>query len=338
MTETKTATIPRTSRAEPCRIFVRNLSHRTAKMDIEALFTRIGPLTETSMAVNGLKRQMGFAFVTFKMAEHATNAISALNGTSFQGREFHLLPSIAKEPPRPSLQRDATAGETSRRSGQSQHGATLAKIKMTREPGRIFGHNLGLSTSKKDIKALFAKFGPITKNKMHTNYRRQTRIAFVTLGTAEQAETAISALNQTRFQGGLLHLTTAEAENHPRGSIQRDATAEETPRRNGQSQGDTKREYAAKARQQQGTGLKLRETSTTPDSPQDGPPEHPSNLGEPQCPAKRQGRMQYRHAEGRRAGSRPRPSPRIPKDAEYNWNPGTCECTLLNHCTLACDE
>ena len=91
----------------------------------------MGPLTETTMAVDRLKRQRGLAFVTFKTAEHATNAISALSGTSLQGRNLHRLPFIAKEPLRASLQRDATAGETPRRSGQKQHKAKLAEIKTT---------------------------------------------------------------------------------------------------------------------------------------------------------------------------------------------------------------
>ena len=59
----------------------------------------------------------------------------------------------------------------------------------------------------------------------------------MTLKMSEQAATAVSSLNGTRFQGRTLHLTPAEAENHPRGGIQRDATTEETPTRNGQSQG-----------------------------------------------------------------------------------------------------
>ena len=37
------------------------------------------------MAVVRLKRQMGFSFVTFKTAEHAANAISALTITSLRG-------------------------------------------------------------------------------------------------------------------------------------------------------------------------------------------------------------------------------------------------------------
>ena len=98
---------------------------------------------------------------------------------------------------------------------------------------------------------------------MPTNNGRQTGIAFVTLGTAEQAAIAISVLNGTRFQGRTLHLTPAEAENHPRGSIQRDATAEETPRRNGQSQGDTKGEISGPRSHNEAT---LAKTKTTEES------------------------------------------------------------------------
>ena len=121
----------------------------------------------------------------------------------------------------------------------------LAETETAREPGRILIRNLDLSASKKDIEALFTKFGPLTENKMPTDrLKRHTGFAFATFKTAEQAATAISALKGTRFQGRILHLTPTEAENHPRGGLQRDATAEETPRRSGQSQGDTKGEIS----------------------------------------------------------------------------------------------
>ena len=165
MTETKTAMIPG-------KIFVKNFSHQTAKKDIKVLFARIGPLTETIMVVDKLKRQRGFACVTFKTIEHATSAISALNGTSLHCRKLHLLPFIAKEPLRASLQRDATAGRTPRRIGQSQHEATLAEIKTTRKPGRILVRNLDRTTSKNDIEAIFVKLGPLTENKMPINNKR----------------------------------------------------------------------------------------------------------------------------------------------------------------------
>ena len=73
---------------ESGRIFVRNLSYSTTEEDIEELFVKFGPLTETSLPIDRLTRkQKGFAFVTFMMPEHAVAAFSALDGTSFQVRE-----------------------------------------------------------------------------------------------------------------------------------------------------------------------------------------------------------------------------------------------------------
>ena len=68
--------------AEAGRIFVRNISNSTQK-DIEALFARFGPRTETKIPVGRLtRRQTGFAFVTFRMPKHAATKFSTLNGES----------------------------------------------------------------------------------------------------------------------------------------------------------------------------------------------------------------------------------------------------------------
>eukprot|EP00090_Calanus_glacialis_P001961 TRINITY_DN11462_c0_g1_i3.p1 TRINITY_DN11462_c0_g1~~TRINITY_DN11462_c0_g1_i3.p1 ORF type:complete len:820 (-),score=288.95 TRINITY_DN11462_c0_g1_i3:42-2501(-) len=82
---------------ESGRIFVRNLSYTATEEDISDMFTKFGPLTETSVPVDRLTRKYkGFAFVTFMMPEHAVAAFSALDGTSFMGRLLHLIPAKAK--------------------------------------------------------------------------------------------------------------------------------------------------------------------------------------------------------------------------------------------------
>jgi len=82
---------------ESGRIFVRNLPYTATEEDIIDLFTKFGPLTETSVPVDRLTRKYkGFAFVTFMMPEHAVAAFSALDGTSLMGRLLHLIPSKAK--------------------------------------------------------------------------------------------------------------------------------------------------------------------------------------------------------------------------------------------------
>ena len=170
MADTKTV-------GEPNRILIRNIGHPATK-DIEALFARFGPITNTKMPVDRLTgRHMGSAFMTLTTAENAATAISTLNGTSFKGRTLHLTHARA-EWPRP---------------------------KPMAEPGRIFVRNIGNST-KKDIEALFARFGALTESKMPVDRptKRQTGIAFVTFTTAKHAATSTSTLNGTRFQGRML--------------------------------------------------------------------------------------------------------------------------------------
>eukprot|EP00092_Neocalanus_flemingeri_P005693 GFUD01006132.1.p1 GENE.GFUD01006132.1~~GFUD01006132.1.p1 ORF type:complete len:823 (-),score=279.43 GFUD01006132.1:129-2597(-) len=82
---------------ESGRIFVRNLPYTATEEDISDLFSKFGPLTETTVPVDRLTRKYkGFAFVTFMMPEHAVAAFSALDGSSLMGRLLHLIPAKTK--------------------------------------------------------------------------------------------------------------------------------------------------------------------------------------------------------------------------------------------------
>ena len=83
---------------ESGRIFVRNLSYAVTEDEMRDLFSKFGPLTEVNLPVDKLtRRSKGFAFVTFMMPEHAVQAFSELDGSSYQGRLLHLIPGKAKE-------------------------------------------------------------------------------------------------------------------------------------------------------------------------------------------------------------------------------------------------
>jgi len=57
-----------------------------------------GPVTELHLPLDRLTRKIkGFGFVSFLLPEHATKAFNALDGTIFQGRMLHLLPSKSKD-------------------------------------------------------------------------------------------------------------------------------------------------------------------------------------------------------------------------------------------------
>jgi len=83
---------------ESGRIFIRNLPYSATEDDISSLFSKFGPLSETTVPVDrNTRKYKGFAFVTFMMPEHAVKAFSELDGSTFMGRLVHLLPAKPKE-------------------------------------------------------------------------------------------------------------------------------------------------------------------------------------------------------------------------------------------------
>lgn len=84
--------------AESGRLFLRNLAYLCSEEDLQELFGKFGPLTETYLPLDKTSNKpTGIGFVTFMMPEHAVKAFNELDGKIFQGRSLHILPSKAKE-------------------------------------------------------------------------------------------------------------------------------------------------------------------------------------------------------------------------------------------------
>jgi len=72
---------------------------------------KFGPVTEVHLPLDRLTRKIkGFGFVSFLLPEHATKAFNELDGTIFQGRMLHLLPSKSKN--ESSAPEDGSTGST----------------------------------------------------------------------------------------------------------------------------------------------------------------------------------------------------------------------------------
>ena len=177
---------------------------------------------------------------------------------------------------------------------KGNHEAALAKTKTVGRSGRIFITNLNHPTTEEDIGTLLGKFGPLTKTNLLIDQwtRERKGFAFITFKTPAHAAAAISALVGKGLQGRQLRLIHARVKMPP---------------------SKTHQECAANARQAQGTSLGWRETPTTTNTVQEGPCKCPSNVGEPQCSAKKQGRICYCHAEGCRQGATPDRAPHSQK-------------------------
>ena len=86
-------------------IYVGNLSFRTTEPELEDLFSQFGQVTKVNIIQDReTGRSRGFGFVEME-SESATAAISALDGTEFDGRNLRV--NVAREKTRrPRRDRD----------------------------------------------------------------------------------------------------------------------------------------------------------------------------------------------------------------------------------------
>src|SRR6059036_1499080 len=80
------------------KLFVGNLSFNTTENDLQDMFAAHGTVTEANLITDRTTgRPRGFGFVTMATEEEAQKAISALNGTSLDGRNIAVSIARARE-------------------------------------------------------------------------------------------------------------------------------------------------------------------------------------------------------------------------------------------------
>lgn len=86
---------------ESGRLFIRNLNYNCTQEDIEQQFSKYGELTEVHFPIDkNTSLPRGYAYVEFMFPQNALKAYEELNGTIFQGRNFHIIPSKPKPEPK----------------------------------------------------------------------------------------------------------------------------------------------------------------------------------------------------------------------------------------------
>eukprot|EP00106_Octopus_bimaculoides_P015495 XP_014782937.1 PREDICTED: probable RNA-binding protein 19 [Octopus bimaculoides] len=84
--------------SESGRLFVRNLPYTCTEEDLEKHFSKYGALVEVYVPLDTATNKMkGFAFITYMIPENAVRALTEMDGTSFQGRLLHIIPSRIKK-------------------------------------------------------------------------------------------------------------------------------------------------------------------------------------------------------------------------------------------------
>nr|XP_039260926.1 probable RNA-binding protein 19 [Styela clava] len=99
--------------AESGRLFVRNLAFICTEEDLETHFSTFGPLSEIHIPIDSMTRKnIGLGYVTFMFPEHAIKAFNDLDGTAFQGRMLHILPSKTKPEKESDFQKNGAGGSS----------------------------------------------------------------------------------------------------------------------------------------------------------------------------------------------------------------------------------
>ena len=86
------------------KLYVGNLSYSTTDQELQELFAQHGTVQSANVVTDRYTgRSRGFGFVEMGSGEEAQQAIEALNGTDFQGRNLVVNEARPKEksfPPR----------------------------------------------------------------------------------------------------------------------------------------------------------------------------------------------------------------------------------------------
>ncbi len=99
------------------KLYVGNLSYGATQDDVTALFETYGEVTEVKLITDReTGRAKGFGFVTFASADSATEAITGVDGTDFQGRKINVK-EAEERPPR----RDNSGHHSSNHRGNARY-------------------------------------------------------------------------------------------------------------------------------------------------------------------------------------------------------------------------
>eukprot|EP01065_Artemidia_motanka_P010401 TRINITY_DN15512_c0_g1_i1.p1 TRINITY_DN15512_c0_g1~~TRINITY_DN15512_c0_g1_i1.p1 ORF type:complete len:559 (+),score=152.09 TRINITY_DN15512_c0_g1_i1:50-1726(+) len=166
----------------PVKLFVGQVPQAAADSDVRAVFDQFGPLIDAAVIRDADGRSKGCAFVTFESGEDADQAIQLLH----------------EQIPMPPQQQPLQV-----KVAQNQAPAGRAQAPLQRNV-RVFVGHLPAQTPQAEIRDAFAQFGALEG--VYVLRDRATGTdrgsAFVTYGSEDDAERAVSAMNGQPLRPG----------------------------------------------------------------------------------------------------------------------------------------
>ncbi|PUZ73071.1 hypothetical protein GQ55_2G445300 [Panicum hallii var. hallii] len=185
--------------SEDLKLFVGNLPFSVDSAQLAGLFEQAGSVEMVEVVYDRMTgRSRGFGFVTMSTAEEAGAAVEQFNGYTFQGRPLR----VNSGPPPP---RDDSAPRALRGGGGGGSFADSAN--------KVYVGNLAWGVDNSTLENLFSEQGQVLDAKVIYDREsgRSRGFGFVTYGSSEEVNNAISNLDGIDLDGRQIRVTVAES-------------------------------------------------------------------------------------------------------------------------------
>jgi len=165
-------------------IFVKHLAKSIDNKSLYDTFSMFGNILSCKVATNNKGESLGYGFVHYESEDSAQNAIARVDGKVIAGQKVEVSAFKSKK----------------ERGG-------LNKNKFT----NIYVKNLPETASKEKVEELFSKFGKITSSMVAFEKENKSRaFGFINYSTAEEAQAAVTGLNNTDWMERKLYVARAQ--------------------------------------------------------------------------------------------------------------------------------
>ncbi|CAN8279139.1 unnamed protein product [Cochlearia groenlandica] len=186
----------RSSFSADLKIFVGNLSFNVDSAQLAQLFESAGNVEMVEVIYDKeTGRSRGFGFVTMSNASEVEAAAQQFNGYEFEGRPLR----VNAGPPPPKREESFSRGP---RSGSGSGSSD-----------RVYVGNLSWGVDDMALESLFSEKGKVVEARViyDRDTGRSKGFGFVTLGSPQEVQNAISSLNGADLDGRQIRVSEAEA-------------------------------------------------------------------------------------------------------------------------------
>ncbi|KAF8093373.1 hypothetical protein N665_0383s0005 [Sinapis alba] len=188
-------------------VYVKNLAESTTDDDLKNTFGEFGTITSAVVMKDGDGKSKGFGFVNFDNADDAAKAVEALNGKTFEDKEWYVGRAQKKSERETEL--------------KVRYEQSLREAADKFQSSNLYVKNLDDSVSDEKLKELFTPYGTVTSCKVMRDPSGISRgSGFVAFSTPEEATKAMSEMSGKMIENKPLYVAVAQKKEDRRARLQ----------------------------------------------------------------------------------------------------------------------